>query len=110
MKNMKEPPELIIATKPAELIVVDGPPDYQSIEGTSLLSTIQKMILSWTSIRRIIMSFWPGAGILQKLWKTETGNSLSRINYRMISTGSPRVAIWEMLDRVCPARTLGSKH
>jgi len=34
---MEVAPELIIATQPSELISTDGDPDYQSIEGTSLL-------------------------------------------------------------------------
>ncbi len=34
---MKEAPELIVDTKAAELILVNGEPDYQPIEGTSLL-------------------------------------------------------------------------
>jgi len=37
MMAMTEPPELIVSTRPAELVVVDGKPDYKSIEGTSLL-------------------------------------------------------------------------
>ncbi len=35
--SITEPPALIVVTKPAELIQTDGDPDYQSIEGTSLL-------------------------------------------------------------------------
>lgn len=34
---MKVAPELIVVTQPSELISTDGEPDYQSIEGTSLL-------------------------------------------------------------------------
>lgn len=37
MMTLEEAPELIVSTRPAELIVVDGQPDYKSIEGTSLL-------------------------------------------------------------------------
>lgn len=37
MMTIDEAPELIVSTRPAELIIVDGQPDYQSIEGTSLL-------------------------------------------------------------------------
>ena len=35
--SITEAPGLIVVTKPAELIVTDGDPDYASIEGTSLL-------------------------------------------------------------------------
>ena len=35
--SITEAPALIVVTKPAELIVTDGDPDYASIEGTSLL-------------------------------------------------------------------------
>jgi len=35
--SITEPPNLIVVTKPSELIQTDGEPDYQSIEGTSLL-------------------------------------------------------------------------
>jgi hypothetical protein len=35
--SITEPPALIVVTKPSELIQTDGDPDYQSIEGTSLL-------------------------------------------------------------------------
>lgn len=34
---IKVAPELLLVTKPSELISTDGEPDYQSIEGTSLL-------------------------------------------------------------------------
>ncbi len=37
MMAMTEPPELIVSSKSAELIIVDGEPDYATIEGTSLL-------------------------------------------------------------------------
>jgi hypothetical protein len=36
-QSYTEAPELIMVTKPAELILVDGETDYQAIEGTSLL-------------------------------------------------------------------------
>ena len=35
--SITEAPPLIVVTKPAELIITDGDPDYASIEGTSLL-------------------------------------------------------------------------
>jgi len=35
--SITEPPELIVVSKPAELIITDGDPDYATIEGTSLL-------------------------------------------------------------------------
>lgn len=35
--SITEAPALIVVTKPAELVVTDGEPDYASIEGTSLL-------------------------------------------------------------------------
>ncbi len=35
--SITEAPELIVVTKPSEVIATDGDPDYQSIEGTSLL-------------------------------------------------------------------------
>lgn len=35
--SITEAPQLIVATKPSEIIITDGSPDYQSIEGTSLL-------------------------------------------------------------------------
>ncbi len=35
--EMKDPPELIISTEPAELIQTDGKADFKSIDGTSLL-------------------------------------------------------------------------
>ncbi len=34
---LKDPPKIILSTVPAELVVVDGAPDYVSIDGTSLL-------------------------------------------------------------------------
>jgi hypothetical protein len=37
MAAMDIAPEIIVATKPSELIITDGEPDYSSIEGTSLL-------------------------------------------------------------------------
>jgi hypothetical protein len=37
MAAMDTAPEIIVATRPSELIVTDGEPDYTSIEGTSLL-------------------------------------------------------------------------
>ena len=36
-KKNTEAPELIIETKPSELIIVDGEPDYKPIEGSNLL-------------------------------------------------------------------------
>lgn len=36
-KSITEAPELIVVTKPSEVITTDGDPDYQSIEGTTLL-------------------------------------------------------------------------
>jgi hypothetical protein len=35
--SITAPPELIVVSKPAELIITDGEPDYATIEGTSLL-------------------------------------------------------------------------
>jgi len=35
--NITEAPELIVVTKPSELVSTDGEPDYASIEGTTLL-------------------------------------------------------------------------
>jgi hypothetical protein len=35
--SITEAPELIVVTKPSEVITTDGDPDYQSIEGTALL-------------------------------------------------------------------------
>ncbi|MCK5455767.1 MAG: hypothetical protein KAI45_01495, partial [Melioribacteraceae bacterium] len=35
--SITEPPALIVVTKPSEIILTDGDPDYQSIEGTTLL-------------------------------------------------------------------------
>ncbi len=35
--NFSSPPELIVETEPAELVLVDGKANYQPIEGTSLL-------------------------------------------------------------------------
>ena len=35
--ELTEPPGLIVVTRPSELILVDGTPDYKTIEGTSLL-------------------------------------------------------------------------
>lgn len=36
-ENMKEAPELIVVTKPSELISTDGKPEYAAIDGTKLL-------------------------------------------------------------------------
>ena len=36
-KSITEPPKLIVVTKPSELIITDGNPDYGTIEGTTLL-------------------------------------------------------------------------
>lgn len=35
--SITEAPELIVVTKPSEVIITDGDPDYQSIDGTALL-------------------------------------------------------------------------
>ena len=32
-----QPPEIVVVTEPSEIIVVDGKPDYQAVEGSSLL-------------------------------------------------------------------------
>ena len=37
LQSYTDAPELIVVTEPAELILVNGEPDYQAIEGTSLL-------------------------------------------------------------------------
>jgi len=58
MMEMKDPPELIVVTKPSELILVDGEPDYIPIQGTSLLyvkNTEDDIIMDITSQEHYIL-------------------------------------------------------
>jgi len=61
-QSYTEAPELIVETKAAELVMVDGEIDYKPIEGTSLL-----FISLWISIRRIIIYCWQGGGTNRNL-------------------------------------------
>lgn len=56
--SITEPPALIVVTKPSELIQTDGEPDYQSIEGTSLLyvkNTESDILMDITSQNHYIL-------------------------------------------------------
>ncbi|MEN8193871.1 MAG: hypothetical protein ABFS12_13700, partial [Bacteroidota bacterium] len=58
LATITEPPALIVVTKPSELVQTDSDPDYQSIEGTSLLyvkNTESDIVMDITSQKHFVL-------------------------------------------------------
>lgn len=56
--TLDDPPSVIVVTKPSELILIDGKPDYKSIEGTSLLyvlNTESDIVMDINSQQHFVM-------------------------------------------------------
>lgn len=56
--SITEAPELLIVTKPSELVLTDGEPDYKSIEGTSLLyvdNTVNDIVMDISSQNHYVL-------------------------------------------------------
>ena len=56
--TLDEPPSIIVATIPSELVLIDGKPDYKAIEGTSLLyvlNTENDVIMDITTQQHYIL-------------------------------------------------------
>ncbi len=91
-QSYTEAPELIVVTKPAELILVDGEIDYQAIDGTSLLyvaNSESDIIMDINSQSHYV--FLPEDGIIQNHCRMVTGHSENQMSFRKILPRSRKI-------------------
>jgi hypothetical protein len=56
--TLNDPPSILVVTKPSELILIDGQPDYKTIDGTSLLyvlNTESDIVMDITSQQHFVL-------------------------------------------------------